>query len=245
MRLFQVPIAHRGLHDETSPENSLSAYKKAVEHGYNIETDVRLLKDGKVVCFHDFSVGRMIKGKSDKIEDLTYEDLCKDEYLLPNGERIPLFEELIGLVDGKVDILCELKSINFYKFDLESKVYELIKGKPWIKVQAFNPFTIVWFAKNAPEVCRGQLATNPANSILRFLQSVAGPFRMLKRSRPDFLAYDILKLPDQKINEIVKKYNMKLLTWTVDTDEKVATAHGSNADNIIFEKIRPVSFKEN
>ncbi|MDD3947228.1 MAG: glycerophosphodiester phosphodiesterase family protein [Clostridia bacterium] len=244
MRLFQVPIAHRGLHDGQSPENSPSAFQKAIDAGYNIETDVHLLKDGKVVCFHDFTLQRVLQGKQGKIEDLTYADLCGNDYLLPNGEHIPLFEDLIALVDGKVNILCELKSINAIKFDLEKKVYELIKDKPWIKVQAFNPISMIWFARNAPEVCRGQLATDAPNKLLKILFMFTGPFKLLKKSRPDFFAYNIECLPNPKVTEACKKYGMKLLSWTVDTEEKVATAHKANVDNIIFEAIRPEGYKK-
>lgn len=245
MRLFQIPIAHRGLHDNQSPENSLSAFRKAIDKGYNIETDVHLLKDGKVVCFHDFSVGRIIAGKTEKIEELTYEDLCKTDYALPNGERIPLFQELIDAADGKVDILCELKSTNYRKFELESKVYQLIKGKSWIKVQAFNPLTIVWFARHAPDVCRGQLATdNTPNLFVRIINYAIGAFRLLRLSKPDFLAYDITCLPNKRVAAVCKRYAMKLLSWTVDTQEKVAAAHAADVQNIIFETIRPEEYKQ-
>jgi glycerophosphoryl diester phosphodiesterase len=238
MRLFQVPIAHRGLHDQESPENSLSAFQKAVNKGYNIETDVHLLKDGKLVCFHDFTLSRMLNGRPGYIEDLRYEDIAGENFLLSNGEHIPLFDDLINLVDGRVEILCELKSTSFRKFRLEKAVYEAIKDKPWIKIQAFNPFTVLWFARHAPEICRGQLATRPPNRLLKPLF----PYRFLRRSHPDFFAYDVRFLPCDAVTKACKDYNMKLLAWTVDSDEKVETAKKSNANNIIFEHIRPEKY---
>ena len=50
--------AHRGLHDNNSnaPENSMAAFKKAVEAGYGIECDVQLTRDGIPVIFHDFTL---------------------------------------------------------------------------------------------------------------------------------------------------------------------------------------------
>ena len=51
--LLCAPIAHRGLHDREKPENSLPAFRAAVEHGFPIETDIHLLKDGNLVVFHD------------------------------------------------------------------------------------------------------------------------------------------------------------------------------------------------
>lgn len=54
-------IAHRGLFDNHSeaPENSLAAFRKAVDQGFGIELDVQLTKDGKLVVFHDFDLKRM------------------------------------------------------------------------------------------------------------------------------------------------------------------------------------------
>ena len=42
-------IAHRGLHSDTMPENSLVAFDDACNLGCAIELDVRLSKDGEVV----------------------------------------------------------------------------------------------------------------------------------------------------------------------------------------------------
>ena len=38
-------IAHRGLHNEIFPENSLSAFQNALKHNFSIELDVYILKD--------------------------------------------------------------------------------------------------------------------------------------------------------------------------------------------------------
>ena len=52
MWLYDRPIAHRGLHDNANTENSMGAFRNAIEKGYNIETDVHILKSGEVVIFH-------------------------------------------------------------------------------------------------------------------------------------------------------------------------------------------------
>ena len=50
--LKETPVAHRGLHSDGIPENSVAAFLRAVEKGYAIETDVHLSKDGVPVVFH-------------------------------------------------------------------------------------------------------------------------------------------------------------------------------------------------
>ena len=57
--LVQTPIAHRGLHDKEHPENSLSAFQRAIDGGYPIELDVQMISDGTLVVFHDESLSRL------------------------------------------------------------------------------------------------------------------------------------------------------------------------------------------
>ena len=85
--LFTRPIAHRGLHDELTPENSLSAFSRAVKAGFPIELDVRPIDDGSVVVFHDDSIKRMTN-RDGYVCKLSKADL--DEIRLAGSdERIP------------------------------------------------------------------------------------------------------------------------------------------------------------
>ena len=55
-------IAHRGYCGKY-PENTMLAFKKAVEAGCDeIELDVQLTKDGKVVVIHDETIDRVTNG---------------------------------------------------------------------------------------------------------------------------------------------------------------------------------------
>jgi len=45
--------AHRGLHGEGRPENSMAAFRAALENGYGIELDIHLLADGNLAVIHD------------------------------------------------------------------------------------------------------------------------------------------------------------------------------------------------
>ena len=129
MGVFDVAIAHRGLHNEKVSENSMEAFRLAVEAGYNIELDVHVIKDGKIIVFHDDNVKRMVPGKNIKVADLTAKDIDGNDYLLPDGQHIPYFEDVLKLVDGKVNIVCELKNINPFDKKLEKAIVEMIKIK--------------------------------------------------------------------------------------------------------------------
>ncbi|MCR4661870.1 MAG: glycerophosphodiester phosphodiesterase [Clostridia bacterium] len=225
MWLFEKPIAHRGLHNKELTENSMGAFKNALDHGYNIETDVHLLKSGEVVVFHDDSLKRVC-GKNVKIKDLTLDDIKGDNYLLPNGEHIPLFTEMLELVDGKTGILLELK-LNGFNYDLEKAVLPLIKGKEsWIAVQAFNPYSIIWFAKNAPEFYRGLLSLPILGCDV---------YMYAKRMKPHFISYEISGA--KKMRAWTDKNGMNLLCWTIRDENKYAAALDNKINNIIFETI--------
>ena len=101
--------AHRGLFDNKSeaPENSLAAFRKAVEAGYGIELDVQLSKDKKLVVFHDATLKRMC-GVSGNVWDYTLEEL-KQFRLADSKETIPTFEEFLEVVDGRVPFILEYK----------------------------------------------------------------------------------------------------------------------------------------
>ena len=66
--------AHRGLHSPGVPENSMAAFKAAVDHGYGVELDVHLMKDGNLAVIHDSLLNRTT-GQPGRIEDLTTDEL--------------------------------------------------------------------------------------------------------------------------------------------------------------------------
>ena len=105
--LVETPIAHRGLHDKQHPENSLSAFERAIDEGYPIELDVQLIADGTVVVFHDESLSRLTNNDG-YIKFLNKSDLDMLE-LKDSKEKIPTFEETLKFVDGRVPLLIEIK----------------------------------------------------------------------------------------------------------------------------------------
>ena len=107
--LKNIPVAHRGLHNETLPENGMGAFRAAMREGYTIETDVRLSKDGEIMVFHDDHLFRMT-GANLAVADCTAEELSRLK-LGESNERIPLFSEFLSTVDGQVPLLIEIKNM--------------------------------------------------------------------------------------------------------------------------------------
>lgn len=218
--------AHRGLHDEKRPENSMAAFRAALENGYGIELDVHLLRDGSLAVFHDHSLERMA-GKTGNVEDLTREQLS-EYYLGSSLQTIPTFEEVLELFSGKAPMIIELKAIGGNHGKLVDRVMAVLADyKGTYCIESFDPRCIRYLKKHYPQVIRGQLAENFLKTkgklpwILKFCLS-----KQLFNAamQPDFVAY---RFADRKTlgNAIVRKiWGVQGVSWTLKTQEEHDTA---------------------
>ena len=227
-------IAHKGVHDDSCPENSLAAFKKAIDNGYAIELDVRALADGTIVVFHDETLGRMT-GSDGFISNYTYDDI-KDLTLLKTKEHIPTLEETLKFVNGQTPLLIEIK--NMGKVGFEKNVWKILsKYKGEYAIESFNPYTLEWFKINAPHVKRGQVSSFFKHvSDINFAKKFSlKRLNMNNISEPNFIVYQVENLP----NRFVKKYkNIPLIAFVVRSQEAYDKVK-KHCDNIIFEGFTP------
>ena len=232
--LYKAPIAHRGLHKGfTIPENSIAAFKKALQKGYSIELDVRVTKDKQVVVFHDKNLNRLTKSKK-KIKNNTYA-MLKNHTLYQTNQRIPLLSEVLDLVNGKVPIVIEMKNYEEIGF-FEEAVYDVIKEyKGDFAICSFNPEVINWFSKNHPKIKTGLIFGDIKKFEIKYYNLVF-LYRYLKL-KPDFVSLDF-KLIDTFIVNMCRFLNVPLVSWTVDGKRKNEKALHL-VDNVIFEGFKP------
>ena len=87
-----LAFAHRGGAEEY-PENSLAAFRHAVDLGYRyLETDVHATLDGVVLAFHDNTLDR-VTDRSGQIADLPWSEVSGAR--IAGREPIPLLSELL------------------------------------------------------------------------------------------------------------------------------------------------------
>lgn len=101
-------IGHRGVMG-VEPENTLRSFARAEREGLDgIELDLHLSKDGGLVVMHDTTVDRTTDG-SGAIGDLTLTELRGLD--AGQGERVPVFEEVLEQVGGDLPIQAEIKDV--------------------------------------------------------------------------------------------------------------------------------------
>ena len=152
--------AHRGYHDKpTIPENSMPAFRRAIEHGWGAELDVHLLRDGTLAVFHDSDLKRCANVEG-QIEDLDLEGLRKLR-LEGTDEQVPLFDDVLALFEGKQPLIIELKTAKGNHRALAEAVCKRLDSyKGDFCIESFDPFAVADVRKLRPGICRGQLSMN-------------------------------------------------------------------------------------
>ena len=232
--------AHRGLFDNESdaPENSLKAFKKAVESGFGIEMDVQLTKDKKAVVFHDGNLERMCNAKG-KVKEFTFEELQQFS-LAKSQEKIPLFTDVLKVVDGKVPLIIEYKidDTNPLVCEIGNEILKDYKGLYCI--ESFNPFGVNWYKKHRKDIVRGQLSEEFIKNGMerKLLYFVVANLLTNFWTKPDFIAYNAINYKNLSRRICRYLYGNFAVTWTIKSQEQLDTMR-KHFDIFIFDSFVP------
>ena len=231
--------AHRGFHDNKTdaPENSAKAMRLAVEKGYGIELDVQLTKDEKVVVFHDATLKRVC-GVDASVNSMTYEEL-QQLRLLNSDEKIPLFSEVLNIIDGKVPLIMEIKMVNAKTRVCELANKELENYQGIYCMESFHPFAVNWYKNNRPDVVRGQLSANFKKEDQKegFQEWLVHMLLTNVLARPDFVAYSH-KSANNLSRRLTRAFGATAVAWTIRSQEELDKKH-KEFDLFIFEGFVP------
>ncbi|GMM93801.1 glycerophosphodiester phosphodiesterase family protein [Qipengyuania sp. MTN3-11] len=218
--LAQWTYAHRGLHGDDLPENTLLAFAAAADVGLGIECDIQRSADGTAMVFHDWDLERLVESEgalglhaSDFLETLRY-----------RGREfgIARLVTLLELVDARVPVLIEIKSRPGY--DIERSCTAVEAGLSGYRgrhaVMSFDPRVSRWFRENSPQTVRGLVMREDAVGHTR---SAWHRHLALWIARPDFIAYHVDALPNRFTGDL-RRRGFPVLTWTVDSARKRETA---------------------
>ena len=236
-------FAHRGFHDKPRiPENSIPAFRRAVQCGFGAELDVHLMKDGRLAVIHDASLKRTA-GADVLVEDLTAEEL-KQYRLEGTDEQIPLLEEVLELFQDRTPLIIELKAERGNHAALaEATCRMLDRYRVHYCIESFDPRCLIWLKKNRPEIVRGQLS----EQFLRHGETAGhgkatmwllGNLFSNVAVRPDFIAYRFSDRDNLCLRWCRKFYHVQEINWTIRTKEEMEAAE-AQGNLVIFECFDP------
>lgn len=194
-----IIFAHRGFFGKNAPENSLSAFKQAIDAGLGIELDIRLSRDGIPVVFHDSSLKRMC-GDPRRVSELTFTELKKLR-LDGTDEGIPSLAETLELIGGRTVLLIETKvpKHHIWHHRLERRTASVLaKYKGEFLLQSFNKYSMRYMKRRFPDIDCGILSGEIYPEPRGF----------------DFISYRLSGLTAEKTARLRKKYP-RVFGWSV------------------------------
>ncbi|MBW4719562.1 glycerophosphodiester phosphodiesterase family protein [Saccharothrix obliqua] len=149
-------VAHRGASAER-PEHTLAAYELAVAQGADgVECDVRLTRDGHLVCVHDRTIDRT-SGDRGAVSSMTLAELRRHDFgSRLGGAPAPVLTlaELLGLVaDHGLRLFVETKHPVRYRGAVEHRLAdELARHRVDAVMMSFSAAAVRRFKALAPDV---------------------------------------------------------------------------------------------
>ncbi len=226
------PIAHRGYHDlnQSRWENTLSAFDAAIEHGFAIECDVHLSKDGIPIVFHDTELKRLT-GTEGRLADHTASELGQLN-IGGTADRVPTLKEMLERVAGRVPLVIELKGTKGSDDGLVSAASALLASYDGhAAIMSFDHWLVRRFSKDAPGIPAGLTAFGAKPDELE------AHFSMLAHGIA-FASFHAVDLPNPFTRMLREKLAMPVITWTV-RDRASFDLTATHADQMTFEGFDP------
>ena len=229
-------VGHRGAM-ASAPQNTLAAFRKAIEFGADgVELDVHLSKDGVVVVIHDFYVDRTTDGTGRVAQKTLAELKVLDagEKFSPEfaGERIPTLTQVFEVLEGKLLVNIELKAPDHSRdTSLVAPVLEVVRKHGMdrrVLFSSFNSHVLRAMKQLAPDIPIGLLYAPDSPMVAR--RAWLDPFEPHEARNPH---YSMLTGP------IVRWYHargLRVNTWTVNEPDEMRRLIQTGVDAIITNK---------
>lgn len=231
-------IAHRGA-SSSLPEHTLGAYERAIELGADgLECDIRLTRDGHLVCVHDRTIDRTSTG-SGSVSSLRLTDLERYDFgSWRGGQPAPVLtlRTLLDLVEGtdrSLRLLIETKHPTRFGGRVERALVELLTHYGWTGGRGRrSPVTVMSFARSA---LRRVHALAPVLPTVFLMDSAPGQRRigLLPSSIPIAGPGIGLLRSDPGYVERAHVLGNQVYVWTVDEPADLTTALQLGVDAVI------------
>jgi glycerophosphoryl diester phosphodiesterase len=216
MKIF----AHRGF-SHKFPEGSRAAYEGAVNAGADgFECDVRLIRGGEIICFHDRTT-RRLTGKTRLISRMTAEEI-KEIY-----DAITLQELLEIAIKEKKDLLIETKHPVISGGKIEKRVIELLNEKSSeiksagieITLMSFSYLAVMRMKRRYPNVAK----------VIKYTLAV-----LLSRQQQVAINIEVLRKHPGLLNRTTAS---KIFLWTVNSQSDLRWLANKSVDGVITDRV--------
>jgi len=211
-------LIHRGIVNKFFKENLLASFKQSFKEGYGIETDIHATKDNEFICFHDFTLKRILK-RNLSVKNLNYSKIKEISTKL--GKPIPLLKDLLKASKNKYALFIEIKPL-FSKSLLKKLIIETSKYKKcvFISFKHENIFNLLNIKKDT----KVGLSFCPPTSVKKIIEKS-------NNKKINCLILDKTYLMNKKIQKLkIKKYY-----YTIKTKAEFNKFKENN--NLIFENL--------
>ncbi len=228
------------------PEHTLAAYRSAIETGADgVECDVRLTRDGHLVCFHDRRLDRTSNGSgpfaAHTLAQLRELDFGSWHHSGQPAGVLTLDEllELLRGTDRRMRILVETKHPNRYGGAVEHRLRAVLRrhgidrgnGPVLVTVMSFSPLAVRRTRELLPDLPTVQLLDMLPPGLrfrrLPFGARIAGPGLELIRRRPEIVRR-------------LKAAGQRVYVWTVNEPHDVDLLISLGVDGLITDRPKEV-----
>jgi glycerophosphoryl diester phosphodiesterase len=221
-------VAHRGASGH-APENTLAAFRRAVELGANfIETDLHLSRDARFVAIHDPTLDRTTNGRG-PVHTLTLAELRKldaGSWFGPkfSGERIPTLEEILDFArESDVVFYLEIKAGGMW--GMEPALVGALRDAREVGravVLSFDPGTLAAIRRLEPTLMTGFLFDHSYPDVVGRAVDVG--------------ARQLAPRGDLVTPELVAQAHgadLQVVTWTINQAEHIRAMIAAGVDGIM------------
>lgn len=214
--------AHRGAHLE-APENSLAAFKKAIELGIDIfELDVRRTKDGKLVLMHDKTVNRTTNGTG-PVESFTFAEI-RNLRLKHNNqltdEKVPTLEEALMVAKGKILVDLDIKAD-----EAIDQIIETVKNT--------HSENNCFFLAYEPEQINAIRAADPSFRILMRTENATMVDTLMPKMKVEAVHIDPSHYTTHVVSTIKNNHARIWINALGDVDKKVLATNASAYEEVL------------
>jgi len=244
---LDAPIAHRGLHDRAAGriENSRAAFAAAIEHGFGIELDVQMSRDGVPMVFHDATLDRLT-ATSGPVRERSSDEL-RGIPLTGGDDTIERLDTIFEFIGDRAPVLVEIKDQGGHAganvAALEQVTGQVVRNSVAahgcrVAVMSFNPAYITglsWLDPAIPRGLTGMVFDDPGLGEAE--NAALSDYAAFESAGARFISHDRNSLDAPAVARL-KARGVPVLAWTIRSAAE-ETAARRIADNVTFEGYDP------